>query len=113
MNAWHDVEVGDHIEEHGAARHPARAGHRGDHDARRQGDDKIIAVPVDDPEYTHYREASELSPHRVLELQRFFLDDNVLEHKTVDLGALRGRAEAEDVVRDAIRLYRDRIKPDV
>ena len=74
-------------------------------------DDKIIAVHVDDPEYTHYREVSELSPHRVLELQRFFLDYKVLENKTVDLGDLRGRAAAEDVVRDAIRLYRERIAP--
>jgi inorganic pyrophosphatase len=74
-------------------------------------DDKIIAVHVDDPEYTHYREVSELSPHRVLELQRFFLDYKVLENKTVDLGALRGRAAAEEVVHDAIRLYRQRIAP--
>jgi inorganic pyrophosphatase len=74
-------------------------------------DDKIIAVHVDDPEYAHYRDVSELSPHRVLELQRFFLDYKVLENKTVDLGALRGHADAEDVVRDAARLYRERIVP--
>src|SRR5262249_13154622 len=61
-------------------------------------DDKIIAVHVDDPEYAHYREVGELSQHRVLELQRFFLDYKVLENKTVDLGALRGRAAAEDVI---------------
>ena len=74
-------------------------------------DDKIIAVHVDDPEYAHYREVSELSPHRVLELQRFFLDYKVLENKSVDLGALRDRAAAEQVIRDAIRLYRDKILP--
>src|SRR5438876_785194 len=28
-------------------------------------DDKIIAIHVDDPEYAHYRDISELPPHRV------------------------------------------------
>ena len=35
-------------------------------------DDKIIAVCTDDPEYRHYNDLSELSPHRVQEIRRFF-----------------------------------------
>src|SRR5881628_1870370 len=31
-------------------------------------DDKIIAVHVDDPEYEHYHDISELPPHRLKEL---------------------------------------------
>src|SRR6185369_15561317 len=34
-------------------------------------DDKIIAIHLDDPEYAHYREAAELPPHRLRELERF------------------------------------------
>lgn len=37
-------------------------------------DDKIIAVCVDDPEYRHYNDLSEFSPHRVQEIRRFFED---------------------------------------
>ncbi|XP_012701719.1 soluble inorganic pyrophosphatase isoform X1 [Setaria italica] len=37
-------------------------------------DDKIIAVCTDDPEYRHYNDLSELSPHRVQEIRRFFED---------------------------------------
>jgi inorganic pyrophosphatase len=74
-------------------------------------DDKIIAVHLDDPEYSHYRDVSELPPHRLLEMQRFFLDYKVLEHKVVDLDQIRGRVDAEQVVRDAVRLYRERILP--
>lgn len=42
----------------------------------RQGekDDKIIAVCADDPEYRHYNDISELSPHRLQEIRRFFED---------------------------------------
>lgn len=37
-------------------------------------DDKIIAVCADDPEYRHYNDISELSPHRLQEIKRFFED---------------------------------------
>jgi inorganic pyrophosphatase len=75
------------------------------------GDDKVIAVHVDDPEYAHYHEAAELPPHRLKEIQRFFLDYKVLENKTVDVEQIRGRATAERVIRDAVRLYKERIAP--
>ncbi|XP_009405327.2 soluble inorganic pyrophosphatase isoform X1 [Musa acuminata AAA Group] len=37
-------------------------------------DDKIIAVCADDPEYRHYNDLSELPPHRLAEIRRFFED---------------------------------------
>lgn len=74
-------------------------------------DDKIIAVHVDDPEYAHYQETAELPPHRLKEIQRFFLDYKVLENKSVDVERIRGRAEAVAVIRDAVRLYAARIAP--
>ena len=74
-------------------------------------DDKIIAVHVDDPECADYRTIAELPPHRLKELQRFFLDYKVLENKAVDVDRIRGRSAAEEVIRDAMQLYRDRIRP--
>ena len=53
----------------------------------------------------------ELPPHRLSELQRFFQDYKVLENKAVDVDRIRGRAAAEQVIRDAVALYRDRIAP--
>ena len=90
----------------------ARAiGVMGMHDEKGE-DDKIIAIHVDDPEYAHYRDIAELPPHRLRELQRFFLDYKALETgKTVNVQGLRGRADAERVVRDAVALYRNRIMP--
>jgi len=74
-------------------------------------DDKIIAIHLDDPEYAHYREAAELPPHRLRELERFFLDYKVLENKIVNVEGLRGRADAEAVIRAAVQLYDTRIRP--
>jgi inorganic pyrophosphatase len=69
-------------------------------------DDKIIAVHVDDPEYAHYTDIAQLPPHRLKELQRFFLDYKILEQKTVNIENLQGPAEARAVIRAAIDLYR-------
>jgi inorganic pyrophosphatase len=74
-------------------------------------DDKIIAVHVDDPEYVHYRDISELPRHRLQELERFFLDYKVLEGKVVSVDEMRGRIDAEHVIRDGARLYREQIAP--
>lgn len=74
-------------------------------------DDKIIAVHLDDPEYTGYTDVSELPPHRTRELQRFFIDYKVLEHKTVDVEQVRGAADAVEVVSESATLYRNVIAP--
>jgi len=68
-------------------------------------DDKIIAVHVDDPQYAHYRDIGELPPHRLAELERFFLDYKILESKPVTVGTLEGHEAAERVVEAAIQLY--------
>ncbi|XP_071705811.1 soluble inorganic pyrophosphatase 1-like isoform X1 [Rutidosis leptorrhynchoides] len=39
-----------------------------------EGDDKIIAVCADDPEFRHYTDIKELPPHRLAEIRRFFED---------------------------------------
>lgn len=68
-------------------------------------DDKIIAVHIDDPEYVAYRSIDDLSPHRLRELHRFFLDYKVLEGKEVLVDTPLGLGEAQSVLRDAIAYY--------
>ncbi|KAM3410716.1 hypothetical protein ACQJBY_002755 [Aegilops geniculata] len=46
-------------------------------------DDKIIAVCADDPEYHNLNHLSELSPHRLQEIRRFFEDYKKNENKEV------------------------------
>jgi len=68
-------------------------------------DDKVIAVAADDPEYAGYGDVDELPPHRLRELKQFLLDYKTLEHKQVDVDALRGRAEAVQAIADGVALY--------
>jgi len=77
-----------------ASRHHAGGAHRRHEHAGREGeDDKLIAVQADDPEYSHCS-VSELPPHRLRELQRFFQDYKALENKRVLVEAPQGRFEA-------------------
>ena len=73
-------------------------------------DDKIIAVPADDPEYNHYTDISGLPPHRMKELKQFLLDYKTLEHKQVDVDDMKGPAEAAGVIREAVALYNSEIR---
>ena len=71
------------------------------------GDDKIVAVCIDDPAVAHYRDIEELPPHIMRELDRFFRDYKVLEGKgdLVDVGEMYGRAEALAVIARSVAAY--------
>ncbi len=70
-----------------------------------EADDKIIAVHVHDPEYAHYECIEELPPHRMVEVKRFFEDYKALENKLVVVEDFLGRAEAVEIIQEAIALY--------
>jgi len=68
-------------------------------------DDKIIAVHIDDAEYAHYRDVSELPPHRMKQLPRFFLDYKILEGKKVTVDEPLGAKDAIPILEQAIADY--------
>jgi inorganic pyrophosphatase len=75
-------------------------------------DDKIIAIHEHDPAVNHFRDIKELPEHTLNELQRFFEDYKVLEHKKVRIERFRGRDDAIDVIEQSFRLY-DETFPDM
>ena len=68
-------------------------------------DHKIIAVCLDDPEFNSYREASEMPPHRLMMLRRFFQDYKQLEGKAVEVDEIQPAAEAYPIIEDALARY--------
>ena len=68
-------------------------------------DHKIIAIATEDPEFNSYREASEMPPHRLVMLRRFFQDYKQLEGKEVEVDEIRPAGEAYPIINDALRRY--------
>jgi inorganic pyrophosphatase len=69
------------------------------------GDDKIVAVCVDDPAVAHYTATAELPPHVMRELERFFTDYKVLEGKRSEVGEMYDTAQALAVIRRSREAY--------
>ena len=72
------------------------------------GDDKIIAVCIDDPSYSHYESVRALPPHIMLELDRFFRDYKTLEGKKaekVQVGEMYGLLQAIEVIQKSRAAY--------
>ena len=68
-------------------------------------DDKIIAVANNDMSVRHINDISELPPHTLLEVRRFFEDYKKLEMKEVIVEQFLGREAAYKIIQDSIDLY--------
>ena len=68
-------------------------------------DDKIIAVAEKDMAVNYINDISELPPHTIVELRRFFEDYKKLEHKHVVVEEFLNRKEAYRIINQAVELY--------
>lgn len=65
-------------------------------------DEKIIAVPVDDPRYKHVLDLSDLGEHFKDELKHYFEHYKDLQNKKVEVTGWGNKAEALKVMTDSI-----------
>lgn len=70
-------------------------------------DDKIIAVAQHDMSVNYISDLSELPPHTMKEIVRFFQDYKALEDKNVTIEQLLDRSYAYKVIEESIQLYQD------
>jgi inorganic pyrophosphatase len=70
-------------------------------------DDKIIAVASNDMSVNYMNDLSELPPHTLVELKRFFLDYKMLEHKDVIVEQFMNREKAYEIIKESMKLYQD------
>ena len=61
-------------------------------------DEKIIAIPFNDPTYNTYRDISDLPPHIFQEMQHFFSVYKTLENKETVVNEAQGRDVAIQVI---------------
>ena len=70
-------------------------------------DDKIIAVAGNDMGVNYINELSELPPHTLVELKRFFEDYKMLEHKNVIVEQFMDKTKAYEIILEAMKLYQE------
>jgi inorganic pyrophosphatase len=68
-------------------------------------DDKIVAVSVRDPSFSHYTHRDQLPSHVFRQVRRFFEDYKVLENKQVVVEDLLGPEDALRIILEAMDLY--------
>lgn len=71
-------------------------------------DDKIITVARNDMSVNYINELSELPPHTLVELRRFFEDYKKLEHKIVTVEKFLSKEEAYNVINNALANYNEK-----
>ncbi|MCL2068263.1 MAG: inorganic diphosphatase [Oscillospiraceae bacterium] len=70
-------------------------------------DNKIIAIPFDDPTYNCYRSVEALPSHIFSEMGHFFKVYKELEGKETAVDQVRSHMEAVQVIKEAIALYKE------
>ena len=68
-------------------------------------DDKIIAIPFEDPTYNSYHDISEIPRHVFEEMSHFFSVYKSLERKETAIDEIQDRAAAVKVIEEAIETY--------
>lgn len=71
-----------------------------------KNDHKIIAVAVEDPEYTAYEIIDDLPQHRLDTIMRFFRDYKQLEQIEVDVRNLQPIEQAHQIIEEAVERFR-------
>ncbi len=73
-------------------------------------DEKILAVPLKNPNYAEIKSLKDVSPHILKELVHFFTEYKRLEEKNVEVKGWLGRKEARQIIVDSMRVYKEEQK---
>ena len=70
-----------------------------------RSDEKIIAIPFNDPVYNGYTDISEIPKHVYEEMRHFFKVYKELENKETAVNEVGSRSDAEKIVETSINCY--------
>ncbi len=71
-------------------------------------DEKIIAIPFNDPNYNHYTDIDQLPKHIFDEMKHFLTVYKNLENKETAVNEVQGREVALEIIKSAMENYVDK-----
>jgi inorganic pyrophosphatase len=73
-----------------------------------EADEKMIAVPTDDPRFAGVLDLADVNPHTLKEISHFFSTYKQLQKKEVQVGEFEDKAAAEAAFARACQLYSEK-----
>jgi len=71
-------------------------------------DDKVIAVPTDDPRWTETKDLSDINKHTLKEIEHFYSTYKKLQNKEVEVKGFKGAKEAVAAFARGQKLYNEK-----
>ena len=71
-----------------------------------EGDDKVIAVPTDDPRWDKVKDLGDINEHTLKEIEHFYSTYKKLQNKMVEVKGFKGRSEAESAFEESKEIYK-------
>jgi len=72
-----------------------------------ESDDKVIAVPIDDPRWSDVKDLKDVNPHTLKEIEHFYSTYKKLQNKEVNVLGFENRASAEAAFERARKMYNE------
>jgi inorganic pyrophosphatase len=73
-----------------------------------EADDKIIAVPIEDPRWDNIQDLKDINSHTIKEMEHFFLTYKKVQEKTVEITGFKGKEEAKKAFERGVKLYQEK-----
>jgi len=73
-----------------------------------EGDDKIIAVPVEDPRWENVKDLADINKHTLKEIEHFYTTYKKLQNKEVQVNGFKGSLDAQASFEEGLDLYRQK-----
>lgn len=73
-----------------------------------EGDDKIIAVPCDDPRWSETKDLSDINKHTIKEIEHFYSTYKKLQNKVVEVKSFENKDIAIEVYKESVERYKQK-----
>lgn len=73
-------------------------------------DDKIIAVPAEDPRWDETKDLPDLNSYILKEIKHFFETYKSITDKVVTIDGVEGKDKAFEAIEKSVKLYKDKFK---
>ncbi len=73
-----------------------------------ESDDKVIAVPTEDPRWDTVKDKADINPHTLKEIEHFFSTYKKVQNKEVVVSGIEDAAAARAAFAESIALYREK-----